>query len=756
MKLCYFWLVPLLVTSLTAQAQQAVPAPGLDFEQLNNKTHQPSGWRAPADNGYQVTVDSVVKYQGRYSLRIQSVATPRQEGTYGVATVQLPVYFQGKTVQLHGYLKTRNVLNGTAGIWLRLNDGQGKAVAFDNMHLQNVQGTTDWKRYTISLPLAPEVQEILLGGTLPATGTMWVDQLEVTVDDKPLAQAALRPVKHYKAEQDTSFSRASGISLGKLSKQQVENLAVLGRVWGFAKYYHPAVAAGEHNLDACLLRLLPQVLASASLKARSQLLSAWLTSLGPIPACAACQEPAADSTRLQPDLAWLTDKRQVTPALSQQLTYLRAHRNQGPHYYVAAAPYAGNPLFQHENAYAQVPGNLPDDGLRLLALYRYWNMIAYFFPYRYAIEEDWQRVLPEFLPRFVAARTAEQYRLAVLSLVTRINDTHAYILPNDPVLSAYWGSYFAPVQIRFVEGQAVVTEYYDPSLGPATGLLKGDVVVSVDGRPVAELIAQRRPLTPASNEVTRLRNIARELLRGRTPQLQLVVQRAGRELPFTITRYPAGQLNLALNNGTPDPKAPAWHKLPGNIGHLTLGTIRNKELPAIMQDAQATKGLIIDIRNYPSDFVVFALTKYLLAQPADFVRFSEPQFTYPGVFKLAAPLQVVPGRGPAYAGKVVVLVNELSQSQSEYTAMALQAVPGVTVVGSTTAGADGNVSAIVLPGNVNTRISGLGVYYPDGRETQRVGIVPDLEVKPTLKGIREGRDEVLERAVELITKASIP
>jgi C-terminal processing protease CtpA/Prc len=82
--------------------------------------------------------------------------------------------------------------------------------------------------------------------------------------------------------------------------------------------------------------------------------------------------------------------------------------------------------------------------------------------------------------------------------------------------------------------------------------------------------------------------------------------------------------------------------------------------------------------------------------------------------------------------------------------MALRTAPRVTVVGSTTAGADGNVSSIQLPGNINTMISGIGVYYPDGRETQRVGIVPDVEVKPTIKGIADGRDEVLEKAVQLI------
>lgn len=80
------------------------------------------------------------------------------------------------------------------------------------------------------------------------------------------------------------------------------------------------------------------------------------------------------------------------------------------------------------------------------------------------------------------------------------------------------------------------------------------------------------------------------------------------------------------------------------------------------------------------------------------------------------------------------------------------AVKGSVIVGSTTAGADGNVSSIVLPGGLQTMISGVGVYYPDGTETQRIGIVPDIIVKPTIEGIKIGKDEVLEKAIELINQ----
>lgn len=82
--------------------------------------------------------------------------------------------------------------------------------------------------------------------------------------------------------------------------------------------------------------------------------------------------------------------------------------------------------------------------------------------------------------------------------------------------------------------------------------------------------------------------------------------------------------------------------------------------------------------------------------------------------------------------------------------MALRAAPRAKVVGSTTAGTYGNVSRLSLPAGMWTFISGLGVYYPDKRPTQRVGIVPDVTVRNTVDGIRRGGDEVLEAALKLI------
>jgi C-terminal processing protease CtpA/Prc len=155
---------------------------------------------------------------------------------------------------------------------------------------------------------------------------------------------------------------------------------------------------------------------------------------------------------------------------------------------------------------------------------------------------------------------------------------------------------------------------------------------------------------------------------------------------------------------------------------------------------------VVDIRNYPSEFVVFSLGGRLVTEPTEFARFTNGDATNPGAFLWTQPVSLEPAE-PHFSGKVVILVDETSMSQAEYTAMALRAGPHAVVVGSTTAGADGNVSRIPLPGGVDAMISGIGVFYPDGTPTQRIGIVPDLRVEPTIAGIKAGRDEVLEAGV---------
>ncbi len=153
---------------------------------------------------------------------------------------------------------------------------------------------------------------------------------------------------------------------------------------------------------------------------------------------------------------------------------------------------------------------------------------------------------------------------------------------------------------------------------------------------------------------------------------------------------------------------------------------------------------------------MFALGSLLVEKPTEFVRFTTGDLSNPGAFHWTEPISLTPQR-PHYPGKIVILVDEVSVSQAEYTAMAFRSAPGAIVVGSTTAGADGNVSEIPLPGGLRTMISGIGVFYPDKRPTQRIGIIPNIEIQADHRGHSPCmRDEVLEEAVRQILGPDAP
>ena len=70
-------------------------------------------------------------------------------------------------------------------------------------------------------------------------------------------------------------------------------------------------------------------------------------------------------------------------------------------------------------------------------------------------------------------------------------------------------------------------------------------------------------------------------------------------------------------------------------------------------------------------------------------------------------------------------------------------------------GANGDVSSLPLPGGITCNFTGVSLFYPDGRGTQRVGIVADVPVVRTILGTREGRDETLAAALAWIA-ANVP
>lgn len=706
----------------------------LDFEKVE-KGH-PVGWSVFGSEAYAVSLDSGMSHSGKYAAQVELKGAFPDFKAWGYT---VPGSFSGKKITLSGYVKTENVTEGYAGLWMRIDPN----VAFDNMNGRGAKGTTDWTKYEVTLDMNPErTKQIALGGLLVGKGKMWVDNLRVTIDGTDISAVSpyVRPL--LPAEKDHEFDAGSGISITSLTDIQRANLYRLGLLWGYLKYYHPVIAQGSLNWDYELFRVLPGILAASDRSAADQLFLNWIQKVG------SCQPGAAPEVKLEvklrPDLDWIKGMG-FEASLADQLQKILGCARKDEHYYVGFQG-AGNPEFKNESAYASM--TFPDAGFRLLALYRYWNIIQYYFPYKHLIGEDWKAILMEFLPRVVAASDETAYTLVMLELIGRVHDTHANVWANNPVLSQYLGRHIGPVEVRFVQDKAVVTRYYDEAVAKEAGLQVGDQIVKVNDKLVSDIIRERLKYTPASNYPTQLRDIGARLLRTNEQTIKIFAKRGRKEFTCTVK-----SITLAASRRLQSSDS-SFRLIRKDIAYIDNEALKRSHLPKIWPLIKDTKGLILDLRNYPSDFPIYDLTGYLMPKETPFVKFTRGSITDPGHFYFETQLSVGRNNPDYYKGKVIILINEISQSSSEFHAMAYRVHPRATVIGSTTAGADGNVSQFYLPGGISTMISGIGVYYPDGSETQRVGIVPDIEIKPTLDGIAKGRDELMEKAIELIDSES--
>ncbi|MEL0644264.1 S41 family peptidase [Olleya sp. Ti.3.14] len=727
-KLIFTFYILLLCNSMYAQDSL-----NFDFEILKEK--EAVGWSSFGNKEYNIVYDTAISQNGVTSASIEGNGNTDE---FRVLTYTIPADFGGKKIKLTGYLKTENIVNGWAGLWMRIDPD----ISIDNMESRKVQGTTDWKKYEVELETNNNATSISFGGLIVGTGKIWVDNFNITVDGKPLDQA---PEK----ELDKEFDKGSKITIDLSQKNQIENLTLLGRIWGFLKYYHPEVGKGNFNWDYELFRILPDYQKAKSNTDRDKILSNWIDSLGTVKICKKCK-PLDENAILKPNLGWITDGN-LSKDLSDKLKFIIQNRHQGNHYYIDMVRGVGNPEFKNENPYANMP--YPDDGFRLLSVYKYWNMINYFFPYKHIMDKDWNESLKENIPPFINAKNELEYELAALKMIADIKDSHANLWGGKDKINEILGDNYPNFHVSFIENKLVIDNFYNED-NAKNGLKIGDIITRINGKKVEDIVRDNHDFYPASNQPTRLRDFSFNLLRTTSDSIGIEIENNGNKLIKAIPVYNKKDIAGFYKWYTKDENISSFKLLKNNIGYVSLKNIKNKDVDKIKKEFKDTKGIIVDIRNYPSAFTPFTLGSFFTSSKTPFVKFTTGNIDYPGEFTLGDNLYI-PSKGKTYQGKVIVLVNEISQSAAEYTAMAFRAGDNVSIIGSTTAGADGNVSTIYLPGGLRTMISGIGVYYPDGTPTQRVGIVPDIEVKPTIKGLIEGRDELIEKAIEIIDDAKI-
>ncbi|HSR70198.1 MAG TPA: S41 family peptidase [Acidobacteriota bacterium] len=384
---------------------------------------------------------------------------------------------------------------------------------------------------------------------------------------------------------------------------------------------------------------------------------------------------------------------------------------------------------------------------RLLGLFRYWNAFHYFSPYKGLLDESWDSLLGEFIVRFGDASDAIEYHLAAAQLAARTQDSLSFL--SSPVLTEFFGPAVPGFVIKGVQGQAAVFEILKPE---ETGDLEvGDVIVEVDGIPVEQRVEKLLPYLPASTpQAARLKAFSNLLGGPEASIARLKVAKDDGSLQELTLPRSMGRRRLARTR-------PDYEVLEEGFGYVDLDRLSAGEAPLAYQAVRETPAIVFDMRGFPRGGV-WPLTGLMGRRQAaaGLLRRLEPMSPDPDVRRIAETvLRTARPRGTPYSGRLVVLINEETISQAEQACLFLEAVGRVTYVGSASNGAVGEIASISLPGGIRAFLTVESLSRPDGTTLQRRGLQPHVQAAATLEGIRQGRDEVLEAAVQhLLEKLS--
>jgi carboxyl-terminal processing protease len=538
------------------------------------------------------------------------------------------------------------------------------------------------------------------------------------------------------------------VSINAQRKIATAQLNVLCKTWGLLKYYHPEVATGKHNWDSVLVSSLGQLAKSKNNNQLNIEVQKMLAIAGKDTAAPYFPKENTPINTRNLDLAWIGNTKELNALNRQALSFISKHPYRGLNLYARPNPDNDSTVYTpNENPY---PGMLlPDTNYRLLGLFRFWNVINYFYPYKYAIGKPWNSVLNELIPQTINVTDTLSYHKVLAKMAASINDSHGGLWPQ--VFHTLTGKYSPSFDFRIVENKAVVGRT-DPT--SKSTIKTGSVIESIDGISLKTKTKAYWPYVPASNNGGKIKTLHDLLLNSKNKTALLSGRQPNGEKFKVLVDLVERNLLKEYNRFFEMESTVTSRMVGDSVGYVFFSNINNKNIDSIMQPLMHTKAIIFDMRNYPANGTGTYITpQYLLDAPKLYSRLTRPNFKLPGTFiyetanKGTNYTQVGKLNPDYYKGKIILLVDNRTQSAAEWACMTLKTAKNVTVIGNQTAGADGNVTRTILPGGYRINFSGLGIYYPDGSETQRVGIHIDIPVAYTISDAITKSDPLLKKAL---------
>jgi C-terminal processing protease CtpA/Prc len=398
----------------------------------------------------------------------------------------------------------------------------------------------------------------------------------------------------------------------------------------------------------------------------------------------------------------------------------------------------------------------PAAGYRILAAYKIWGVFHYFFAYRDQMDEDWDADFQKYLPKIAGTRDARTYNLAIAEFIARTRDSDTRL--QSKTLSAYFGEAPVGIRLRLVENKPVITEVLDPAAKVA-GVRPGDVVLKVDGETISDRANREARYVPASTQQSLGYLVSQRVLNGPDGSTAaLAIEDHDGNMKEVKLKRSKRFLSALQDQRTGD----VVKILPGNIGYVDLDRLAVGQVDAMFDRLQHTNAIIFDMRGSPHG-TAEQIAARLAAKP------EVPAAILTGILNLAPDLpngepatqsgtyffiqRVPPTAEPRYKGKTAMLIDERTMGLGERAALLFEAANRTTLVGTPSAGADGDVTNFAVPGGIVISFSGLDVRGARGGQVQRLGLQPSIRAVPAIADIRAGRDEALNTAVEYLSQS---
>ena len=165
------------------------------------------------------------------------------------------------------------------------------------------------------------------------------------------------------------------------------------------------------------------------------------------------------------------------------------------------------------------------------------------------------------------------------------------------------------------------------------------------------------------------------------------------------------------------------------------------------------KGIICDVRGYPNSNHQF-ISHLLSIKDTSTSWIRDPEFIYPdqeqvGYRRLGWGLVPLT---PHFAAPVAFLIDGRAISYADSYMSFIEHYKLAAIVGEATAGTNGDINPFRLPGGYRLVWTGAKVVKHDGSQHHGIGVIPTVPVKRTIAGVRAGKDEFLEKAIEVLVK----